>query len=353
MRAIQEMLEAFLVPPRFDWLQLEVAGACNATCAYCTLTDYKRVREGGFMDMATFERMEPHFSSAALVYLQGWGEPLLHPQFWEMARRAKASGARVGFTTNGTRLDEANLARLLDTPIDIMGVSIAGTTAATSDRGRQGCDFARLGASLSELKRMKGARGGEGTAVHLAFMLFASNWRELDALPALAEAWGASEVVVSNLSFIGDPAQQQESLFERPDLWAPVFERVEAVREQAAARGIALHYSYPDRREAQALCSEHVLNACFVSWQGNVAPCVLTNQSIKAGAAPTHLFRGQNHPVGSCVFGNVNETPFEAIWKSDAARAFRAAFVRRQKRKQPGTDDLPESCRHCYKLYER
>jgi hypothetical protein len=52
------------------------------------------------------------------------------------------------------------------------------------------------------------------------------------------------------------------------------------------------------------------------------------------------------------VFGNVNEMPFEAIWKSDAARTFRVAFERRLKRERPGTDDLPESCRHCYKLYE-
>lgn len=351
MSEIEEMLEV-LAQPHFDWLQLEVAGVCNAACAYCALTCYKGVRQGGLMEMDTYERLVPHFSSAALVFLQGWGEPLLHPQFWEMARRAKASGAQVGLTTNGTRLDETNLARLLEVPIDIMGVSIAGTTAATSDRWRHGCDFAHLGAALTELKRVKAGRGGQGTAVHLAYMLLASNWRELDALPVLAEAWGASEVVVNNLSFIADPAQQQESLFERPDLWAPVSERVEIVREQALARGIALHYYHPDRKEPHALCTEHVLNACFVSWQGDVAPCVLTNQSIKAGAAPTHYFRGQSYPVGSCVFGNVNETPFEAIWHSDAARAFRAAFERRQKRKHPGTDDLPESCRHCYKLYE-
>jgi MoaA/NifB/PqqE/SkfB family radical SAM enzyme len=207
MSEIEEML-GVLTRPRFDWLQIEVAGICNAACAYCTLTCYKDVREGGLMEMGTFERLAPHFSRAALVFLQGWGEPMLHPQFWEMARLAKASGALVGFTTNGTRLDADNLARLLDVPIDIMGVSIAGTTATTSDRWRAGNDFARLGTALTELRRIKSARHGHGTDVHLAYMLLASNWRELDALPALAEAWGASEVVVNNLSFVADPAQQ-------------------------------------------------------------------------------------------------------------------------------------------------
>jgi MoaA/NifB/PqqE/SkfB family radical SAM enzyme len=345
------MLEV-LARPRFDWLQLEVAGVCNAACAYCALTCYKGVREGGLMDMATFERLEPHFAGAALIYLQGWGEPLLHPKFWEMARRAKASGAQVGLTTNGTRLDQENLARLLALPIDIMGISIAGTTAVTNDRWRHGCDFASLGAALVELKRLKAARGGAGTAVHLAYMLMASNWQEVADLPALAEAWGASEVVVNYLSFLPDPALQPEALFDRPELWQPVLERLVAVQAGAQARGVDLHYYRPDRREPHAECTEHVRTSCFVSWQGDITPCVLTNHSLKAGAAPTHYFRGHSHPVGRCVFGNVNDTPFEAIWKSDVARAFRDAFERRLKRKRPGTDDLPESCRHCYKLYE-
>ena len=58
---VNEMLE-MLARPRFDWLQLEVAGVCNASCAYCALTCYKGVREGGLMDIATFERLEPHFA---------------------------------------------------------------------------------------------------------------------------------------------------------------------------------------------------------------------------------------------------------------------------------------------------
>lgn len=49
MIEIEEMLEV-LTRPRFDWLQLEVAGVCNAACAYCALTCYKGVHEGGLGD---------------------------------------------------------------------------------------------------------------------------------------------------------------------------------------------------------------------------------------------------------------------------------------------------------------
>ena len=35
------------------------------------------------------------------VHLQGWGEPLLHPGFFDMVRAAKASGAKVDLRRNG------------------------------------------------------------------------------------------------------------------------------------------------------------------------------------------------------------------------------------------------------------
>jgi hypothetical protein len=42
------------------------------------------------MDMGTFERLAAHCADAELVFLRGWGERLLQPNLWEMARRAEA-----------------------------------------------------------------------------------------------------------------------------------------------------------------------------------------------------------------------------------------------------------------------
>ncbi len=107
---------------RLAWLQVEVSALCNAACSYCALNCYKAEWEGGLLEEDTFERLVPEFRRADLVFLQGWGEPLLHPRFWEMAHRVKTVGAQVGFTTNGTCLDRENLAKLLDIPIDFLAV---------------------------------------------------------------------------------------------------------------------------------------------------------------------------------------------------------------------------------------
>lgn len=54
--------------------------------------------------MQTFDSLTPAFSLTDLVFLQGWGEPLLHPRFWDMVHRVKRAGCWVGFTTNAMAL---------------------------------------------------------------------------------------------------------------------------------------------------------------------------------------------------------------------------------------------------------
>jgi len=348
-----EAIWEVVTPLRFDWIQVEVSAVCNASCAYCVLGCYKGDWAGGLMDMDTFDHIEPNFPKADLVFLQGWGEPLLHPRFWEMVQRVKSADRRVGFTTNGTLLDSETLSRLLDADVDIMGVSLAGTTATMNDRFRQGCDFARIDAALRELKKMKQSRKGEAPSVHLAFMLLKSNWQELNRLPALAAEWGADQVVINNLSFIGSQAMQEESLFLHPELWPHIVAVLDKIKADAQGMGIELHYYRPDASEPRSVCTENILKACFISYRGDVSPCVLTNISVKEGKPVEYYFQNRAYLVEKFLFGNVNAQPLAEIWNSEKARMFRSAFEKRLGVECPGMTDLPVPCRHCYKLFER
>ena len=57
------------------------------------------------MSMDTFTHVLPALPRTRLVFLQGRGEPLLNPVFFQMASLAKAAGCDVGTTTNGTLID--------------------------------------------------------------------------------------------------------------------------------------------------------------------------------------------------------------------------------------------------------
>ena len=342
-----------VTPHRFDWIQVEVSAVCNASCAYCVLTCYKSQWGGELMDMQTFERLRPNFALTDMVFLQGWGEPLLHPQFWDMARAAKTAGAKVGFTSNGVPLIDKHINRLFEEQVDIMCISLAGATAITHERFRQGCDFARIDNALRKIRKLKRERRVEGPRVHLAFMLLRSNWQEVSVLPTLASEWGVTQVVISNLSFIADVAMQDESLLLHPELWPEVKAALERAKKQAADQGILLHYHQPHLEEPCAICTENVLNACFVSCRGDVSPCVMSNISLRPGATAEYWFQNRTYPVENYLFGNIAEQSLPDIWKGAKAHQFRAAFEERLTLQHPGTHQLAAPCRRCYKLLEQ
>lgn len=305
------------------------------------------------MESATFAQLEPAFSHVNLVFLQGWGEPLLHPDFWSMVARVKRAGARAGFATNGTLLTGQNRAKLLASQLDVMAVSLAGATATTQERLRGGCTLARIESGLEALRKEKQVSGQNEPAVHIAFLLTGSNWQEVQELPALAVKWGVSEVVISHLSLVSRKELVQESLLARQSLWPQVRETLERTRETAASEGIGLHYYEPDLSNPQKVCTENVLRSCFVSHQGDVSPCVMTNLSVRSGTALEHNVCGDWHVLEQMNFGNVKRRSLEEVWRSDAARTFRQSFQRRIELEYPEQAGLPGPCRHCYKLYER
>ncbi len=385
-----QRLRAALRPFHLDWLQVEVSSRCDGRCVYCPVSRLRGRRRETFMSMPTFEAIEPFFPDVDLVFLQGWGEPLLHPRFWELVERARDAGPEVGFTTNGVLLDADNRRALLESGVDVLGVSLVGSTPATHDRYRLGSPLAVIDHNLRRLRAEKEAAGARTPELHLAYLMLAGNAGELAGAVELADRWGAAEVVVSQLALVLDASLEEESLLARPDAWPRLQETMADAEALAEAKGIRLHSRAP-RRERDLLCGENVQHSSFVSVDGRVSPCVMANVGLDDGAeresgrrgeddaargspaagppppgrfaaavrspgadAPaTHRFRGREVPLETLTFGNVRDRPLPEIWRSDAARSFRHVFRDRVYRGRDSTEPLPEPCRRCWKLLER
>lgn len=110
--------------PTWDWIQVEVTTRCNALCSYCPRTLYGRSWPQRDLPIDIYQRLAPDLFRASHVHLQGWGEPLLHPQLFQMAQLARNAGCQVGTTTNGTLLDPDMAQRLVDTGFNIVAFSI-------------------------------------------------------------------------------------------------------------------------------------------------------------------------------------------------------------------------------------
>jgi len=374
-----------LRPFELDWIQVEVSARCAGGCRYCPVHRLADRRDVGLMESELFQRLLPAFSAANLVYLQGWGEPLLHPGFWEMARLVGEAGARVGFTTGGAQLDAANRSALLESSVDILGVSLAGATPEIHDGFRPGNPLEVLDGNLMALRGEAASRGMNPPELHLAWILMADNLEELPAAVDRAHRWGAAQLVVSQLSLVLGPEMEQQSILVRSDLWPRARQVISEARSRAQEAGLLLHlHGFRDsssqvKEEAGPLskgdrpagesrqdragqsqgegppgtlqaCPENILRSCFVSWAGDVSPCVMTNLGLKTGVGATHEFMGREIPIRTLIMGNLAEASLEEIWKGREFRDFRRVFRRRIWQGAREREGLPEPCRTCWKL---
>jgi MoaA/NifB/PqqE/SkfB family radical SAM enzyme len=275
------------------------------------------------MAMETYLRLAPAFRRTRLVYLQGWGEPLLHPGFFDMVDVAKRAGCRVGVTTNGMHLDEATVRRIIATQVDLVAVSLAGT-GERNDRIRSGTRLERVLETVRLVERLKKIARSDRPAVHVAYLLVRSALDEIKSLPARLEGLPIDQVVISTLDYMPDREWEREAIRpESEDDRRGVKTVLDEVVDEGSRRGMEIHYRLASPGGGGGTCVENVQRALFVSADGDVSPCVYTNVPVREA---TRICRGREEPCPKVVFGNVCDMPIASVWRSEAYVHFRRAM---------------------------
>jgi MoaA/NifB/PqqE/SkfB family radical SAM enzyme len=102
------------------FLQVEPTTRCNFRCGFCA----GRHMDQTDLDPGSFARILDSLPELEHLELQGEGEPLLHPAFFEMARAARARGIEVSTITNGSLFSPERIEKLLDADLTSLLVSI-------------------------------------------------------------------------------------------------------------------------------------------------------------------------------------------------------------------------------------
>lgn len=162
---------------------VELTYRCNLDCFYCyndlglrgrALSDEQYFKF--FEDLAALQVMNLTFTG---------GEPLAHPSFLRLGKKARDFGFVVRIKSNGHAL-AGDLARAVKKEIDpfLIEISLHGSTAAVHDRQtRVPGSFERLLTNLRELKAL-------GLRVKLNATLTRWNEDQAEAMFALAETLG-------------------------------------------------------------------------------------------------------------------------------------------------------------------
>jgi MoaA/NifB/PqqE/SkfB family radical SAM enzyme len=82
---------------------------CNLTCKHCYSISADKDFKGELSTEEAFRVMDDLKAFRVPVLILSGGEPLLRPDIFDLARRAKAMGFYVGLSSNGTLVNEANV----------------------------------------------------------------------------------------------------------------------------------------------------------------------------------------------------------------------------------------------------
>lgn len=346
-------------PARWPVIQIEATSRCLMRCSFCPNKMLRGSWQHADLPWEVYrDHIGPHLERFELVYLQGWGEPMLHPDLWSMVRLAKDAGCRVGFTSCGGLLGEENAARLVGEGVDLLSLSFAGASAAVHESLRVGSDFGRLRTNVERLAARRAGSDGSRLHLELHFLMMRPNIHELPAFVRLAAELGADEAVATNLTYAFSPELDAARVFgPEPD------PRHVALVEEAAgeARRLGLQFrAYPLAIEPNTVeCDAQPTTSAFINCRGQVTPCVYLGMPVAQSVS--RYFEGAERPFAPLSFGDVRDGLLVA-WEGRPRKTFTAAFARRR---TTGYSSLlvsaaggdagelpapPEPCRYCYKL---
>ncbi|OLT59298.1 radical SAM protein [Moorena bouillonii] len=162
------------------FLQIEPTTHCNFTCKFCC----GRHMTQSNLSFETFVQTLDQFPDLEHIELQGEGEPLLHPQFFEMAKLAQNRGIKVSIITNGSMFSPQRIQKILDCGIEAIRVSIESPDPQEF-REIRGGRLENIIEGIQALLKSRNELGRENPTVGFAVTVLQQTQKQLPAIARL------------------------------------------------------------------------------------------------------------------------------------------------------------------------
>jgi heme d1 biosynthesis radical SAM protein NirJ len=291
---------------------------CNLTCKHCYSISADTNFPGELNTEQVYTVMDDLRDFRVPVLILSGGEPLLRPDIYDIAKRAKAKGFYVGLSSNGTLINEGNIDKIAECDFNYVGVSLDGL-GATHDK------FRRLdGAFDASLKGIRLCRD-LGLKIGVRFTMTQDNAHDLPGLLKLVEDEGIDRFYFSHLNYAGrgnknrkDDAQYQLTRQAMDLLFDTCWEYKQRGLEKEFTTGNndadGVYFLHWVRRRFPGQAA-HV-EAKLRQWGGNSSGVNVANIDNLGNVHPDTMW--WHHTLG-----NVKDRPFSQIWPdtSDALMA--------------------------------
>lgn len=278
---------------------------CNLRCPLCPTGRGILARPRGRMTVADLKRIVDEIAPYAYrVELYNWGEPLLHPQIFDMIKYVSQRRISVGLSSNLNHLDADMARRLVESGLSQLVVSIDGATQDSYGAYRRRGKLADVLRNLELLLETRRTLKLRTPFIIWRMLIGKHNEREVEAVRTMAYEIGVDSFSTGML-FVDthDPKQVGQ--------WLPT---------DPAYSG----YDYREEKLENVWDCHDLWEGMVINWDGGVAPCCWLHDA-------------------QCDFGNVTHQTIRQIWNGPNYVSARRVIGRRGRR----PNDVPTICDRC------
>jgi len=286
---------------------------CNLSCRHC----YSTSLDIDFKDELSTEQIlatidDLKVAHVPVLILSG-GEPLLRKDIFEIAAYAKAKGFYVALSTNGTLIDEQNIAQIKAADFQYVGISIDGLETFHDKFRRVKGSFKQ---SMHAIKLCKQA----GIKVGMRFCLTQDNFADLPAILELMDEYQVDKFYLSHLNYSGrgKHSAKQDAIFDMTReamelLFERAWQHLQTGRESDFVTGNndadgALLLQWASKKFAQQFPNRvENLRQYLINWGGNASGVNVANIDNVGDIHPDTYW--WDHTIG-----NVKNALFSQVW---------------------------------------
>lgn len=286
---------------------------CNLACKHCYSVSADHNFPGELSTQQALSVLNDLHNFGVKVLILSGGEPLLRPDIFDIAARARDLGFYTALSTNGTLIDESLADRIAEMNFDYVGISLDGI-GEVHDRFRRVAGA--YDKALTALRHLKARNVKTG----LRFTITDDNAHHFPAVLDLMREEAIDKFYLSHLNYGGrgnrnrkDDVVHQRARAAVIELFERAWQDIEAghytdyVTGNNDADAVLLWQwvkkRWPDKAER--------LFAMLEAWGGNAAGVGIANIDNLGNVHPDTFWWGY-------TLGNVKERPFSEIWQDES-----------------------------------
>lgn len=273
-------------------LSIEPTTACNLGCPECPSGLKSFTRPTGNLKI---QNLDVYLNSikSKLIYLNFYfqGEPYINPSFLEMVTWASKQKIYTSTSTNAHFLNEAAAKKTVESGLDRLIISIDGVTQQTYEQYRVNGHLSKVIEGTKNIIKWKKQLKSKTPYVVFQFLVVKPNEHEIDEVKKLAKSLGVNEVSLKTAQIYD---------FENSSPLIPTNQKYSRYKKDSQGK-----YQLKNKLLNQCWKMWH---SAVITWDGKVVPCCFDKDA--------------QHQMG-----NLNQQPFEEVWKNPLYQNFRKSLL--------------------------